>query len=194
MSFSQHKLQFSAPVRQVTLIDGDQRRRSAADLQTARKEGYQEGYEAGQKSLSEQLVQQRTQLIELQRGIFESLSSALPQLVSQCEQGLIQLSLQCSRRVVAGLPITPEAVEAVVREALREVQGISEYTIRLHPEDLVLLQELQSATLPAPGQTAFKVAADPAMERGGCLLDTPFGTVDATRTSKFNHLERLLQP
>ena len=143
--------------------------------------------------MGEQLVQQRTQLVELQRGILDSLTQALPRLVAQCEGGLVKLALECSRRVVAGLPISAELVEAVLREALQEVQGMDAYRIRMHPEDLALLQEVKSASLPAPGQDAITIAAAPAIQRGGCVLDTPFGIVDATREAKWNHLEELLR-
>ena len=193
MSFSPHKLQCHAPLRNVRLVDGEQRRREEENLRQAREKAFQEGFEAGQKSIGEQVVQQRTQLVELQRGIFESLTRVMPGLATQCEAELVRLSLQCCKRVVVGLPITAEMVECVLKEALAEVQGIDQYTIRMHPEDLNLLREVESSTLPPPGQEKIGLAADPAIQRGGCILDTPFGTVDATRDSKFNHLEDLLR-
>ena len=189
MSFSQHKVHFSAPLRAVQRIDSEARARHQEELRSARESAWQEGFETGQKSMGEQILTQRNQLLEVQRGIFHSLSHALPQLVSQCENGLIKLAFESARRVVASLPITPELVEQVVREALRELQGINQYTLRLHPEDLALLQEIQSSTLPSPGQDNIRVAADPAVHRGGCLIDTAFGTIDATREVKLRKLQ-----
>ena len=192
MSFSQHRAHFSAPLRVVQRIDSEARAREQEALRSARESGWQEGFEKGQKSMSEQILAQRNQLLEVQRGIFQSLSQALPQLVSQCENGLIKLAFESARRVVASVPITPELVEEVVREALRELQGINQYTLRFHPEDLALLREIQSSTLPAPGQDNIRVAVDPTVNRGGCLIDTPFGTIDATREVKLRKLQESL--
>lgn len=192
MSFSQHKVRLAAPLRVVELIDTHARLRQEEKLRSAREKGWQDGFEAGQKSMSEQLVAQRSQLLEIQRGIFHSLSSTLPQLISHCERGLVKLAFESARRVVANLPITPELVEGVVREALSELQGISQYTLRLHPDDLALLQQIQSTSLPGPNQENVRVLADLLIERGGCMVDTPFGTIDATRKLKLQKVKETL--
>ena len=192
MSFSQHRIRLSAPLRAVELIDGDGRKRQEDALCAARDEAWQAGFDAGQKTMAEQLVNQRAQLLEIQRGIFQSLSGTLPRMMTECERALVNLAFESTRRVVADLPITPDLVERVVREALSELEGMNQYTVRLHPEDLALLQQIQSSTLPAPEQENMRVAADAAIERGGCLVDTPFGTIDATRELKMKKLQESL--
>lgn len=193
MSCSQHKIRLGAPLRHAERIQPNDLRVTETRLREARAESFREGFEAGQKSMGEQLMQQRAQLLELQRGVFQSLSQALPHVMDKSEEGLVQLALDCSRKIIAGLPIPAELVEAVVREALRELQGITQYTVRLHPEDLLMLQEIQSSTLPAPEQNEVRMIPDSAVERGGCLVDTPFGTVDANRSTKFQRLESVVQ-
>src|SRR5690606_28023877 len=125
--------------------------------------------------------------------VFQSLSQTLPHLVEKCEGGLVRFAMECSRKIVAGIPISADLVEAVVREALQELQGITRYTIRLHPEDLTLLEAIQSGILPGQEQDEVRVAADATVERGGCVVETPFGIVDANRSTKFERIERAVQ-
>ena len=62
----------------------------------------------------------------LQRGIIESLRRAVPQVIQETEEALLRLALESAQKVVANLPIGPEMVEAVVREALRQVEDTAD--------------------------------------------------------------------
>lgn len=153
------------------------------------------GHAEGERALSEQLVRQRTEMSQLQQGILNSLSHAVPQVIQEAEDALLQLALGAARKVVAGLPITSELIEAVVREALQQVEDTAEIVIQLHPDDLALLRQHDSALLegaPETGPLRFVSSAE--ITRGGCLVQTRFGVIDALRETKFKQLEQSLNP
>jgi flagellar assembly protein FliH len=132
-------------------------------------------------------------MAELQRGVVESLRRALPQVVLEAQTALINLALESAQKVVAGLPIKPEMIEAVVREALRQVEDTAEIAIQLHPEDLALLRKHKSPILngvPEAGPLRFTSSAD--VTRGGCLVQTRFGLIDARRETKMDQLRQKL--
>ena len=82
-------------------------------------------------------------------------------------------------------------VESVVRDALAQVKGAAQFTVRLHPADLELLQKSDSPLLtPAEQGGDFRFLSLPEVTRGGCLIQTRFGTVDARRETKFDLLQR----
>jgi flagellar assembly protein FliH len=84
-------------------------------------------------------------------------------------------------------------VEAAVREALTQVEGTAQLTVRLHPADLELLQKAESPVLASnDGDNEFRFLGSPEVTRGGCLVQTRFGTVDARRETKFDLLKRSL--
>jgi len=84
-------------------------------------------------------------------------------------------------------------VEMVVRDALAQVEGTANFTVRLHPADLDLLQKCDSPLLlDGDGAKEFRFLSSPEVTRGGCLVQTQFGTVDATREIKFDLLQRTL--
>jgi flagellar assembly protein FliH len=110
------------------------------------------------------------------------------------ESSLIALALSIAQKMVVELPISASMMEAVVRDALTQIEGTAEFTVRLNPADLELLQKSGSDLLKAKDETKeFRFVAASEVTRGGCLVQTRFGTVDATRETKFDLLQRTLQ-
>ena len=131
--------------------------------------------------------------IELQRGILNSLSRALPQVAHEAETALIDVALEAAKKIVAGMPVDAALVESVVREALRQAEDTAEIVIQLHPDDLALLHQHQAKILdglPETGPLRFAQSAE--IGRGGCLIQTRFGMIDARRETKIEQLRQSL--
>ncbi len=130
-------------------------------------------------------VQERLQ--ERLQYIVPALQTATAQLIQDREQILlqwesaaIQLSLTLAERIVRReLQLQPGAPRALIAEVLQLTAGASSIVLRLHPTDVqdikahsVEWQQLLST--PA----TLKVISDPQITRGGCLVETPQGTID----------------
>lgn len=184
---------FTQPLRDVRLLTQAPAQNWQEHLRECEDAAYERGRRDGERALSEQLVQQRNEMSELQRGIVESLKRAVPQVIAEAQTALIELALESARKIVAGLPISPEMVEAVIREALQQVEDSAQITIHLHPEDLALLRKHKSPILsgvPDAGPLHFISSAD--VTRGGCLVQTRFGLIDARRETKLEQLKQTL--
>lgn len=163
-----------------------------AELERLRTE-YERGRQDGEKALSEQLVLQRAELHSIQHGVLESLRQAVPRVIQECEASLVALVLEVAQKLVAGLPISASMVEANVREALAHIEQTAGYDIQLHPEDLELLQKAHSALLPGEGKLdKMTIRGSPEVTRGGCLIQTRFGTIDARRETKLAAIKQSL--
>jgi len=79
-----------------------------------------------------------------------------------------------------------------VRDALAQVEGAARFTVRLHQDDLDLLQKADSQLLTSAAGREFQFIASPGVTRGGCLVETNFGTVDARRETKLELLKKNL--
>ncbi len=154
-------------------------------FQQREQAAYERGLADGEKRLSEQLLRQRSEMLELQNGILAELQQAVPQIVRQSEAGLIELAIEVARKFVWELPISTEMIEAVVRAALAHTEDSTEFHIALHPDDLALLQRSNSPVqFPGPGNEAVHFRAATDVTRGGCLVETRFGIIDARRETK----------
>lgn len=185
-------LQFTRPLRDVRLRSPELDRERAC--QAREQEILERGRREGEKALSEQLLRQRSELLELQQGLFRSLRELMPQIVRETEDLLVALAVEAAQKVVAGLPVSEELVAEVVREALARAEETRELTIRLNPADLELLERVNSPLL-ATELGGDRIRLEPAgdVTRGGCMVQTRFGTIDARRETKLELIKKSLE-
>jgi flagellar assembly protein FliH len=184
---------FTALVQDVRLIKPAPAQ-PTVDLAAEREQAaYERGRHEGENALREQLISQRNEMAALLNGVIESLRNTIPQLVHESESALIQLALESAQKIVAGMPVSPKLVEAVVREALQQVEDTADITIQLHPDDLALLQKHKSDVLKsAPNSKPLQFAVSAEVTRGGCLVRTRFGIIDARRETKLDQLREAI--
>jgi flagellar assembly protein FliH len=181
-------------LRQVRLISPSTQECSEASSARSAHAAFERGLAEGEKRLGEQLLLQRSDLQQLQNGVLASLREAVPQVVRQTESAVVQLALEVARKLVDGLPVSAEMVEASVQSALAQVEESAEFDIYLHVDDLALLQRCNSPLLlPSPGHEAMQFHTSPEVTRGGCLVRTRFGVVDARRETKMDLIRRSLE-
>jgi flagellar assembly protein FliH len=165
----------------------------AVDVDALVRAAYERGRIEGERAVSEQLVRQRVEFSELQNGILTSLRGTLPQIARDSEQVLMDLVTEAVGRIVAGIPVEAPLVEGVVREALAQAQEQTDVEVQLHPEDLELLRQTESPLLQPEGSGTRLIWTPAAtLTRGGCLVRTRFGTVDARRETKLDNLRTSL--
>lgn len=187
---------FTAPLLNVRLAGGGltaSPAQPAVDVDALIRAAYERGRLEGEQAVSEQLIRQRVEFSELQNGLLATLRGTFPRVVQECETTMIALALEAAQRLVAGLPVSSEMVEAAIREAIAQANDTSELEVLVNEADLQVLQRAQSPLLAAEaGPQKLRVAASPDISRGGCLVHTRFGTVDARRETKLENLKESL--
>ncbi|MGE5115845.1 MAG: FliH/SctL family protein [Betaproteobacteria bacterium] len=162
-----------------------------AALQAARQSGYQDGYRDGLVALDSfkqsYAAQTTAQVGALLRG-FEQQFAALEQ---QMAQALAQAATALARQVVRSeLATRPELVAAVAREALGVLlQSARHITVQVHPDDLALVAQGAADDLERRGA---RLVADPAVARGGCVVESDIGGVDAGIEQRWARAARAL--
>ena len=186
-------IQLPRALRDVSLLTGAPVQDWQSFLQEREAAAFEHGRREGERALNEQILSQRNETIELQRGILNSLSRALPQVAHEAETALIDVALEAAKKIVAGMPVDAALVESVVREALRQAEDTAEIVIQLHPDDLALLRQHQAKILdglPETGPLRFSHSSE--IGRGGCIIQTRFGLIDARRETKIEQLRQSL--
>lgn len=194
MSARRANLTLAEPVRQVRLRPP----LSVApppqeQIRALEQAAYERGRRDAEAALAQQLRQQQAQWQALEQGVLSALRDAVPQVIRETEQALTLLALEAAQRLVAGLPVSVQMVEAAVREALTQAQDSAELHLYLHPEDVELLRQADSAFLrPTEPDRRIHVHASPEITRGGCLVRTRFGIIDAQRETRAELLKKAL--
>ena len=204
-------LRFPAPVRDFRLVTPGTISVSAArpatlagpdtaptlpptiDLEKELRDAYERGRVDGERSLGEQLVQQRQEMQQLLNGVVLPLQQAVSQVVRDTENTVTELALEIARKLVADFPIEAGMVEAVVKDAMAQVEENAEFHVKLHPSDLDLLVKAESPLLTSSANTKVHFQPSPDISRGGCIVQTKFGVIDARRETKLDLLRTSLQ-
>ena len=180
-------LKFSLPLRRVQLQPASGPQGDADRLRERDRENYERGLRDGEKSLREQLLHQRGELIAVQNGVLNSLRHALSGLIQDSEKALVVLALDVAQRVIAATPVSVELVEGMIREGVAQLEEHGDLTVLLNPADLALLQQVNSPTLLTEvGGERLQFAPSPAITPGGCLVKTRFGSIDSRRETRWD--------
>jgi flagellar assembly protein FliH len=194
MKSSPDKIQFHAPLLEVRLAAPPHNEAQERRIRERERTSFELGRAEGEKALGVQLVQQRSDLLALQNGVLDALRQCIAHNAREQEGLLVELALEVAQKLVAGIAITPEMVESAVHEALSQMQESTDFTVVLHAEDLALLQRVNSPlTLNSAAGQQVRFETSNEIGRGGCVVHTRFGTVDARREIKFELLKKSLQ-
>lgn len=189
-------IQACAPLRHVRLAmpgDPGTREDTEALIQKREQTAFERGVAEGERRLGQQLLEQRAELLEIQNGVLQSIRQSVQHVIQQGESALIELAVQIAHKLVSEMPISTEMVEAAIRSALAQVDEATEFTIYVHADDLALLQKNQSPLLEkGPGNEPVHFHVSPEVTRGGCLVQTHFGIIDARRETKMTLIRKSL--
>jgi flagellar biosynthesis/type III secretory pathway protein FliH len=149
---------------------------------TAYAQGEKAGLEAGTKradAMLRRLSDTLTELDELRRS-----------MIRQTEHQIVHLAIEMARRILRREVQTDnDLLCAMARVALDRLGNSTPATIRLNPEDYHSIAARQGGTWAGNHVT---VVADPAVGRGGCMVESSFGFIDASVDAQFRVLEQAL--
>lgn len=161
--------------------------------------GRHEAEEAHKKHLQEVRQQwqeewetaHRGEVIRILEGLNRSVQHQMSDAFKALEKHAVMLAAEAAIKLTSGIPLAADVVEAYVREALNLVEQDTEVAIILNPQDLAMLEQHQSSLLNrAGGKPVIKFRADEKIGRGGCLVESKFGELDARRETKIEMLRK----
>lgn len=149
-----------------------------ARVAAARQSGYQDGYRDGlvaldgfKQSFAAQATAQVGALVEAFDQQFQALDQRIADALTRCA---VELARQVLRQELRS---HPEHVARLASEAVAAVMVSARHvTVRVHPQDLALVAEGAEEALQARGA---RLLADAAVERGGVLVESDVGSIDA---------------
>ena len=156
-----------------------------AAVGAARQNGYEAGYRDGMVAL-ESFKQSFAQQMSAQFApLLQSFDSQLSALEQRIAASVAQVATQLARQVVrTELSTRPELVAAVAQEAVNAVlMSAKHIVVQVNPADQALIAEHAADALAARGA---RLVPQPSIERGGCLVETDAGNIDARIASRWH--------
>jgi flagellar assembly protein FliH len=155
-----------------------------AQVAAARQAGYQDGYRDGLvalESFKQSFAAQATGQIGT---LLTGFDAQLAQLDAVMAEAVARTAVQLARQVLrAELRVAPALVAQVAAEAVNAVLLSARHiTVQVHPQDLPLVAEGADEALQARGA---RLLANPGIERGGVLVESDVGAIDARIASRW---------
>ncbi|MGI5818242.1 MAG: FliH/SctL family protein [Armatimonadota bacterium] len=117
------------------------------------------------------------------------------ELLMELQPYVVRIAVEVARRIVRReLQTDPGLTARTVGAALDQIATASETRVRVHPLDARLLKSTIREIVPAPDEAAsLQIIPDGSIERGGCVVESDRGIVDARLQTQFEEMQgRLL--
>ena len=182
----------SSPLRQIEVVPRE-------DLKLTEQAAYERGKKDAEATLQGQLevmkteyaTEQQQKLADFFKNIQDDLGGQVPRMLQSLEKHVINLAADIAMKIVAGTPVDKLMVETVVKDALAKAEKDTDVVVLLNEADLELLSQADSELLQRThGSSEVVFKASPEVSRGGCLLETRYGRVDARIETKADVLKK----
>lgn len=125
----------------------------------------------------------------------EQLRAQSERLAAEARSDALEIGFQVARRILEmELASGPEPFFALIRSALKRAGEARSVKVRLSPEDIVRVESAGGpASITGFGVATVELVSDATLERGDCLVDTEFGSVDGRLETRLEELKRGVQ-
>jgi len=157
-------------------------------VSSARQEGFSAGHKEGYKEGSAEVQR----LIDRLHLMIEKIMDKRVQILSETEQQIVDLVLLMTRKVVKVISENQRnVVMSNIVHALRKVKGRGDVLVRVNMAELALTTEHTKEFLAAVENVKnITIVEDSAVDKGGCIIETDFGSIDARISSQLGELEQ----
>ena len=153
----------------------------------ARSEGFEQGSQEGYQKGSAEVER----LIERMHKILEAVMQRREEILQDTESQIVELVILMARKVIKILSENQKnVIMANTVAALRKVKTRGEVTLRVNIEDVKLTTAHADEFIQhVENVQGITVQEDSSVEKGGCIVETDFGAIDARISSQLTELE-----
>lgn len=151
------------------------------------EKGFAQGHEDGLKSGEDEI----NRLTERMRRMLEAIMNRREEILRETEQQIVELVILMTRKVVKIISETQKTtVVSNVIAALKKVKTRGNVVLHVNTEDLKIASANVAEFIKRiENIQGITVMEDSSVEKGGCIVETDFGAIDARIASQLGELE-----
>jgi flagellar assembly protein FliH len=169
------------------LDDAAERAQGIAD--EASSQGRDEGYAAGVRE-----AQAATSvMIDTMRTLIEATRAQRHSLLGSAEPELVRLAVGIAERVLhQQIALDHGVVVEMARAAIARIVDRETITVRVNPADVEQMREHRDELLALGDVKTMRVIEDQRVDRGGVILETDAGSIDAKISTQLAEVRKIL--
>ena len=159
-------------------------------ISEAREIAYKDGWDEGIAKANGEVERLTERMHDMINGIINKRTS----IFIEAEQQIISLVLSIARKVIKVLSENQKNV--VINNVIHSLKKLStrkNIAIRVNLADLELTTQYKDKFIKIAETENIKILEDTTVDKGGCIIETDFGTLDARISSQLHEIEDKIQ-
>jgi flagellar assembly protein FliH len=161
---------------------------AAERIEAIEHQAYHEGYTRGQRTADEEMERRLEEALQRLRATIDELGTLGPHAMRRADREMIHLAVAMAERIVRHEVRTePEALLDMARAAIERLGERVTAVVHLNPIDLEAIVNDGSGRI-----GTLDVVAEADVPRGGCMIRTNLGAIDAGVDAQLRELLRAM--
>jgi flagellar assembly protein FliH len=162
--------------------------------ETVEMEAYNLGLQKGQEEGRKMALKKAEPLFDTLKKAIDELTNARSAMLDRHREQMLEILILIAEKVIhRQVQISPDIIMDTVRAASSHLMETEEIRVRLHPSDFEYIREIEDALAKKlTNRKNVTIVEDSSMGRGGVVIETEFGDIDATIRSQIEHLKDVL--
>lgn len=158
-------------------------------VQSAYNKGFEDGKQVTQLALAEEFSKFENWIKNID-SVTENLTKEFSKELQSLGKAVVPIAIKIAEHILRNeVTQKPEIILDRVRHTLEAVENETIFKIRINPGDLEILESVETKL---PQLASIELVSDPAIERGGCIVESSIGSIDATFSSLFEKIVQSL--
>ena len=169
--------------------------RKKENIASIEQEAYEEGFIQGEKDGFELGEKRAVKVIENIEKLFNEITNLKYDILKQYEKEILGLIFAVAEKIVHHeVKLDETVVKSAIFGALELAVEKSKVIFNVNPDDYDYVEKLRPELFNRNKELkSIVVSSNPAVTRGGCFLETPYGNIDATIESMMEKISHFLQ-
>ncbi len=166
----------------------------AESLAEAFGRGVEEGQRIAGMEFRETLSRMRGEEHQRQSGLFAAIADQMKVLQKMVERDAYRFALAVAERIIRrDVTLADDIVITQIKEAIQRIVGVESIKLRVHPSDEEVVRAHRTVFLSSLDNLRdVVIETDEGMERGGCIIESASGNVDARISTQLRQIEASL--
>lgn len=172
-------------------LEAEAKKKMEYEYKVSKESGYRDGYQAGENEAREIIINKSKEMFARIINLVEDAQNTREQILKENEEYIIALAIKIAQKIIREeVKLNKDIIRNVIGNAIKKVPISRKMTVIVNWEDLEYIKEIkQSIFSEIKGVENIEIIEDQRIHRGGCVLETSIGTIDATIESQLEAVE-----
>jgi flagellar assembly protein FliH len=157
------------------------------------KHAYQQGYSSGKAIGIEEGKREYSQALTKLENSIEKIITLKQEILREYEPEIIKLAISIAEKILKReVRVNSEHIVEIVKSIVNTLKDKSKITVNLSTDDYSVLKNSEKLNELKYISSNFEIVEKPELQKGDVLVDTAFGTIDATIDSQLEKVKEEL--